>query len=388
MEQTDIQSRRSVLKRGISAIGMILGSVIFALVVAEVLLRLFFPQQLPTVRKDIWIPKDVVGVEKAGNIDTMLNSGEGSVRIITDGDGYRIGSTLIPVDAPRLLVVGDSFIEAIAIEYEHSISGLLESALTEARGTPIRIVSAAVGGWSPNNYFYKTGMELERRRHELVVVFIYVGNDIVKRKSGPFPPREQRMRPFRLPESFEYQEIVNAIVYPLYVRSTHWSHLVIFMKKNTYTWLVRAGLSKKAFPTTLMRSQAESGLWDVTAEVAADIAVVAEEHGVPIIFVILPSDYQIDEQLGENFARGFSIDPGLIDLDQSNRILTEKMKDKDLRVIDMTGNLRQAFMDGQNPYAPLDRHLSRSGQQIVTTRILPVIDSLLSDRISEEATEE
>ena len=43
MEQMDIRLQKSVLRRGIFAIGMILRPVIFALVLAEVLLRLFLP---------------------------------------------------------------------------------------------------------------------------------------------------------------------------------------------------------------------------------------------------------------------------------------------------------------------------------------------------------
>jgi len=386
MEQTDIQPRKSALKRRISEIGLILGSIVFALVLAEVLVRLFFPQQLPTIREDIWTPKYGVGVEKAGNIDTTINSGEGSVRFVTDRDGYRIGSTPVPADASRVLVVGDSFVEATAVEYEDSISGLLESALTESRGIPIRIVSAGVGGWGPNQYLYKTRTELKRRQYELIVVFIYVGNDIVKRKTGPSQPRKPRVNSFRIPKSFDYQEIVKATVYPLYTWLRYRSHVVVLTKSNVHAWLLRAGLTKSAFPSTLVRSQAKSGLWDVTAGIAADIAAVAEEHNVQIIFAILPADYQVDEQLGESFAKGFSLDASLIDLDQSNRFLVEKMQEKDLLVLDTTGDLRQAFLDGQNPYAALDRHLSVSGHRVVLNKIFPLVDSMLNDQIDKEAT--
>jgi hypothetical protein len=365
-----------------------MGSIVLALILAELLVRLFFPQQLPTVREDIWVPKYGVGVEKAGNIDTTINSGEGSVRFITDEDGYRIGSIPAPADAPRVLVVGDSFVEATAIEYERSLSGLLESDLTESMGTPVRIVSAGVGGWNPNQYLYKTRMELERRAHELVIVFIYLGNDIVKRKTGPSQPRESRIKHIRMPRAFEYKEIVNAVVYPLYARLRYRSHVVVLIKSKVNVLLMRAGLTKRVFPNTLVRSHAESGLWDVTAGIASDIAAVAGENRVPVMFVILPADYQIDEKLGENFARGSSIDPSLIDLDQSSRVLAEKMKEMDLVVIDTTDILRQAFLDGQTPYAEFDRHLSESGHRIVVNRILPLVNSLLSDRITKKAATE
>jgi hypothetical protein len=105
--------------------------------------------------------------------------------------------------------------------------------------------------------------------------------------------------------------------------------------------------------------------------------MVAEDHGVPIIFAILPADYQIDEHLGENYARGNSIDPSLIDLDQSNRILAQKLMGYGLQVVDMTADLRQAFLDGRKPYAAFDRHLSASGHEVVVDRILPLAERLL-----------
>ena len=365
------------MKHILRNISLIIGSVTFALIITEVLIRLFVPQELPTTRDDIWIPKDIVGVWKASNIDTMINSGEGMVRFITDAGGYRIGSAPAPIDAPRLLLVGDSFIEAVGVEYEHSISGLMELILTKRCEMPIHIVSAGVGGWNPNQYLSQTRMELEHSDYELVIVFIYVGNDIVNKRTGPVQPRRQSIPPFRMPKSFDHQELINATIYPLYKRLTYRSHLVVLIKSSINAFLMRTGFSRHHFPATLVRSNKNSELWDVTVSLSSDIAVIADSHNVPIMFVILPADYQVDEQLGEAFAKGSSIDPSLVDLEQSNRILAQKLMKDNFQVIDTTTALRHAFQDGRKPYADFDRHLSNSGHVVVVDKILPTTMELL-----------
>ncbi len=92
----------------------------------------------------------------------------------------------------------------------------------------------------------------------------------------------------------------------------------------------------------------------------------------------MPADYQIDQRLGENYAAGSGFGLEEIDLDQSNRILEDEMRRRGLRVIDLTGELREAFLSGHAPYLLLDRHLSEAGHRVVVDKVFPVVQSFLS----------
>src|SRR5262249_43497278 len=91
-------------------------SLFLALGAAEVAVRIVAPQQLILKRADIWKPRDTLGWDHRPNVNTTINTGERTVQVRTDSDGFRIGRNDPPAGGSQVLLIGDSFAEALQVE--------------------------------------------------------------------------------------------------------------------------------------------------------------------------------------------------------------------------------------------------------------------------------
>ena len=274
--------------------------IILALGLMEIGVRIFAAQQLMLLRADIWIPDSKVSHRLAPNLNTTVNTGEREVRLITDKNGHRIGLKDQQAGEYRVLVIGDSFIEALQVEYEQTFPALLENMLTREMNKTVTFVSAGVSGWNPEHYLAKEKLELSRIDYDLVLIFLFTGNDFLEKRMNSIHPRVQYDSPkFRLLKNFNFQEFVDSMVYPMYTILRQHSHLIVFLKNRFLEVAVRSGFTKMHFPKVFLRSEVNSPMWDITNDVCRDIALVAEKLGIPIRLILLPTDYQVDQKLGK-----------------------------------------------------------------------------------------
>jgi lysophospholipase L1-like esterase len=357
-------------------------SLLVSLLLAEGAVRLLAPQQLVRVRPDIWMPADTLGWVHRPNLNTSINTGEGSVRIFTDHEGYRVGAGG-RVEAPRsVLILGDSYMAAMQVEYEESIPGLLEARLA-GQGIPVSIRNTGVSSWDPPHYLLRARDALARERFDHVLVFLYLGNDIVRSRTEYFRPREPiPAHPLRLPRRATRAEVIDALMYPINNFLEERSHLFILLKNRLKLLMMRAGLTARADPVELRVSEATSSRWDVTADICADIAAEAANHDVSVMFILLPSAYQVDRAEFEDYLRGFGIDETLLDIDQPNRLMLEKLSERGLEVLDATEALRAAHAAGVRTHGRVDPHFNSAGHAIVAELVEP----LLVDRLAASGT--
>lgn len=161
---------------------------LLALGVAEVAVRLAAPQQLILIRPDVWEPVDTLGWVRRPNIETQMNTGERTVTVRTDSARFRVGATGRREAATQVLLLGDSFMEALQVEYEQSTAGLLEAGLEAASGRPVAVRNAGVSGWSPNQYRLLARRELAETPYAPIVVAVFVGNDAIGEATERIPP--------------------------------------------------------------------------------------------------------------------------------------------------------------------------------------------------------
>jgi hypothetical protein len=123
-----------------------------ALLGAELSVRVLAPQQLILKRTDIWQPADTLGWIHRPNVNTTINTGERAVHFRTDQDGYRVARSGRREDADQtVLLLGDSFMEALQVDYEQSLPGLLDVRLSSGLHGTIAVRNAGVGGGIPTS---------------------------------------------------------------------------------------------------------------------------------------------------------------------------------------------------------------------------------------------
>jgi lysophospholipase L1-like esterase len=365
------------LKRWLLRLAVLVVSLAVSALVLEAAVRVVAPQQLVQLRPDVWVPRGSgLGHGLAPNLDTLVNTGEREVRLRTDEHGYRVGDP--PAQPPdlRVLALGDSFLEALAVPEAETMTARLGRTLSESLSARVEVVNTGVSGSSPNRYRIANRLELARRPYAAVVVFLFLGNDVVGRRVEDRPPRAPTpQHPLRWPADLSYRAFVDAVVHPLYTRLREHSHLLVLLKERWLGAAIRLGLTDHVFPSVLLRAQADAGGFEVTTGLCEEIARDARDAGAPSLFVLLPPDYVVDREMGRAFARGSGVSPEDVDLDQAARILAARLRGAGLRVVDATPGLRAA---GPGVYGSVDRHLSPRGHEVVARIVAPELAPLLA----------
>ena len=362
------------MRRALVNMGLGTGSCLVALLLAEVAIRLAAPQQLILVRPDVWQPADTVGWRFRPNLDTRVNWGERTVHVYTDQSGFRVGLAG-RVNAPpskRVLLLGDSFMAALQVEYEQSLAGLLEHDLHVA------VRNAGQAGWDPPQYYFAAREALTRDTFGLVVVSVYLGNDVVTSRPDHIPPRVPvEIHHLRVPHSLTKAEVVDALVRPLNDYLEQHSHLFIFVKKRLEPMLMRSGMSADYFPDEFQKRTADSPRWDVTSGMLVDIATMASRRHIPTLFVLVPAPFQVDTATFNQFVTGFRLDASGVDIDQPSRLIGERLRAHHLNVIDVLAPFRAMNAHGPKLYGSVDRHLSPRGHEVLALLVEPRVQELL-----------
>lgn len=367
------------LRAALVAIAMVCVSLGLACGLAEMLVRIIAPQQLIVKRPDIWQPVDTLGWNHRPDVNTTINTGERTAHVFTDPDGFRVGRAGRREGKRRILLLGDSFMEALQVDYEQSLAGLLETGLTARLGDTVVVRNAGVGGWDPPQYLMQARREVGREQFDVVLVSVYLGNDVVLRRVERYPPGPPVDAPFhrlRLPRRLTYGELVDAVFYPINDFLKARSHLFVFVKQRASTLRMRTRLTAEYFPEDLLRREATSPGWVVTAQILRDIRDLALAHKTPTVFVLIPAPFQVDTAAFYRALKGFQIDAAAVDLDQPERLLTDAMRAYGLDVVDVLPEFRAAERSSRL-YGTVDPHLSPEGHQLLERLLEPVVAARL-----------
>jgi hypothetical protein len=362
-------------------------SSLLALGLAEVAVRAAAPQQLILLRPDIWQPVDTLGWEHRPNVRTTINTGEGEVPVRTDREGFRVGETG-RVEAPvRLLVVGDSYLEAFQMPYERSLPGRLQEALPAGMGGPVAVRLCASGGWDPSHYLLATRKHVQRMRPAAVLVGVFLGNDIIDRHVDHWQPREAIVRNrFRLPRDLSPREWVRAFLLPVNDFLETRSHLYVLARRSMAGVRMRLGLAPQAgIPRQYYRADSASVVWDVTAGVLARLDAAAREAGARTLFVLIPASYQIDSTVYARWLESSRIAPDSLEIGQPNRRLGDAMRARGLAVLDVLPELREAAKRGERVFGAVDTHLNDAGHGVVAARVVPEVSRMLREAVATPA---
>ena len=371
----------TVIRSVASRLLLLVASLALALLIGEAVLRVFKPQPIGFDIEAIWEPAQGIGRRAKPNVDVQVNTGERNARFVTDVAGHRVSPSPKPPGQFRVLAVGDSMLQAIQVDYEQTMTALLERALTAALGRNVDIVNAGMAGWDPNQYLIAARSELQRSRYDLMLVFVYLENDIVGRRVASFPPAmglvAPVLRPFEERPALTFEKAMD--------RARAWlrrhSHLFVYGDNLTRLLAVRSG-TREHLLTNALRAHASAPVWSVTADILADISVAAEGTRTPVQYVLLPSIHSIDPQSLSKLEWAFGIAHADVDVAQPAQRMTAELSARGLQVVDATPALKKAFDAGERElYGRVDLHFALAGHRIMAGFLEPI----LRDRLTAAA---
>lgn len=133
-----------------------------------------------------FVPDEVLGYRPAPDFEgRVVRAGEYDTEFHTNAQGLRDGEIgLREPGVPRVLVVGDSFVWGTGVGQSQAFPQVLETELG-ADGRRHEVLNGGVGGFGLDQYALWLERLLPTFRPDLVLVAVFLGNDMVR-----YPPPE------------------------------------------------------------------------------------------------------------------------------------------------------------------------------------------------------
>jgi hypothetical protein len=370
-------------------------SLLAPLLLLEAALRLFGPVVPGNYSTGTFLtPHPVYGRFHVPGFDGWVRSREFTSRVTINSLGLRgpERSYLKPAGTRRVMVLGDSFTEAAQVAEQDSTVSRLETTLNARGSDRYEVLNAGVGGWGTGQQVVYLREEGYRYEPDLVVVMLFLGNDIFDNsyvlQGRPKTPHEPYFV-FRDDGTFEPVEFRNR-------KPEEVSPLVGALRERTLLWNVfetgvlakledseddselranRFNLNKMIIHAT-KSSDRQDDAWRVTLTLLQRVQQLGEERGFKTAVVIAPAAFQVydadwNELLQENRLKPADWSPDL-----PNAVLASNAGMVGAPMLDLLPALQAEATGGARLYFPYDKHWTAAGHAIAAREIA----SFLVDR--------
>lgn len=358
-------------------LGLFLGATAVALLMAEGLVRIIAPQRLEAHRP-IYESDPGLVYRLKRNYEAVHHQPEFTIHERTNDLGLRNG----PVGprrpgVRRILGLGDSFSYSNSVELHETFFKQLETMADAAGGEEVEVINAAVPAYSTiqeYRYLRDEGLALVP---DAVLLGFYVGNDFqdsyelfdsLGRPTVDVVEGELRANE-RFPGArYERQErTLRTATLTLRSALASNSALYVFLRERFSEALWRFGLRNNPPPPDFcakVPSPAMQAGWALTRSILDSMHTLCAERGVDLIIVLLPTQYQVHEELWVHHFTTFGLDPSAYDLDLPQRLMREFCEDRGITCIDVLPVMRAEAHKGLLFY-PIASYMTPAGHRLV-----------------------
>jgi hypothetical protein len=283
----------------------------------------------------------------------------------------------------RILVLGDSFMEAYQVKFEDAFVSVLERRLNEAADRPVEVVNASVSGWGTDDelaYLTRHGI---RFQPDLVLVGMTLHNDVQDNLIEEFhsyaggdlqekPTERMQAGDFALLKAKEF----------LASRS----HLFqMLLRAKRASWTRNEGQRLETHVMGLLEEQQPESIqrgWSMTQLLFRKMKQTSAEIGAPLVVFLIPLRVQISESNLQGFLKSHDMNRAQVILDHPQRFMRQIGTAEGIPVIDLLADFRRKESTGPDQlYLTGDGHWTATGHrlaaelvasQLIKSAVLPV----------------
>ena len=270
-----------------------------ALFIAEVMLRIVSPRFFHNIdNREICMPDTVLGWRLRENVSYSYIFEGRNINYQTNEKGFRVNTGYSPGNSDiRILAIGDSYLEAQAVQNEETAPQILAQKLSDKHEMLITTDNCACSGWGLKQYLFRARQLLKEDAgaYQLGIVFVYINDFTVSMDLSPVKPAIIGVRPFTFPVADGKLRIRESIINPMDDFLAGKSHLFSFLKSRELEFLfARMGLKEvRPIPNVFFKDDKNDPVWDSTAYMLNLIGEAFGEYEIPVLFAFIPSVYQI-----------------------------------------------------------------------------------------------
>lgn len=325
----------------------------------EVLVRNFIPQVLPTDAPELYVPADGIGWRRKTDARVWVNTGERDVEVCTDARGDRVMCDAPkPACTQRVLVLGDSYAEALAIPYEKTAWYQIQ------KDTGACVDVAGVGGYSPAQYAVQARERLSAApRYDVVLVSFYVGNDVIIDAEKLPEARQQWKHPMKLlPDGLSTADLHHWFhPYDQWLESR--SHLYVATRFAVRKLIDEGDVGQYGIPVAVTKSRMTDTAVGETTRALSIIADAAKASGTKMLVTVVPFRNQVTDPDSKVLAAAFPSMANDLDMHLTQKLLIPSFeKIEGATVLDLLPTLAaDARPELVGTYDP---HLSPLGHEV------------------------
>jgi GDSL-like Lipase/Acylhydrolase family len=335
-------------------------SLFVALLCAEGILRMFYPQPL-----GVWYSLRDGLVIHPPELSVYLNQFDRTVQF--NSIGMRDREHAVPKDNGtfRVLLLGDSFMEALQVDFEDSFPKLLEDRLRQASHRTVEVINCAVSGWGTDQeliYLQQYGLKFHS---DLILIGMTIHNDVSDNLEGHFHtlvdgkmlPKPKQEMPW-----FEYRSLkVKDFL------ASH-SHLTQLLRKYKYRrGLATAAQSLDTHLLQLVRREESAQLgmgWEMTYQLFKQMQEAGKGIGAETAIFLIPLSIQLYDQALTSFIRTHDVSRDDISLERPQEKMRQFGNSLGIQIIDLLPNFREWVQRHQRSLHVGDGHWNAEGHRI------------------------
>ena len=161
-------------------LAVVLG-IVLPLLVLEVAIRLFGPILPGNYDTGAYLVRDAaLGHFHVPNFDGWIKAPEFTTHVVINAHGLRDRrqSYEKPPGTFRIVLLGDSYVEAVQVQQWEGVAERLEAALNQDAARPVEVVNAGVAAYGTGQEYLLLDQIGRQLQPDLVVLLFYVGNDV------------------------------------------------------------------------------------------------------------------------------------------------------------------------------------------------------------------
>lgn len=368
---------------------LLFAALIFSILLLEVLFRAFAPQITYSAAQQsspkIYEKSDYMPfVLKQGAKDRHIGVyGDFNVSIKINSDGLRDYERPVSKNLKRILVLGDSMTFGFGVEMNETYPKYLESMLN--KGTPkYQVFNAGYAdSYSIDSYYvYLKNEGIKKFNPDIIVLGFFVYNDITdialnewEKDANNLPVKitsqyydvdgQNRLRSARRVLPLLKNKMVGGIYDFLLANS----HLFVFVKTTISKWLLTSN-SNRVFD--IQFNPKIGNQWQIDKNLLLAIKNIADKGRIQFIIVVMPVNFQIDDNLWEKYASIFG--PDKVSRTKPNDLLKEFGRKYDITVIDIYDAFHNEYK--QKPlFLRIDGHFNPEGHKVAAEEIYKYIEA-------------
>jgi len=396
--------------------------IIFPLLLLEGMVRIAGIAPPAELQPPLWAPHPYLGWFHVPNRGGIVYSeyGEFQAPVHINARGLRdreIGYAK-PAGVQRVLVLGDSFAEALQVPLEITFAKELETRLNNT-GYPVEVINAGVGGWGTDQEAIFYAIEGFRYQPDLVLLLFFPHNDVLNN----YAPLEIARFHGAVQKPFFHLDGEN-LVLPTFpfsetTKTTSAPLLPLSEWLNRYSALYRLVVPHLRESPFLLRLLGSSGLlgsvasfmaqdppvpllygvyrstsdpqwqeaWTLTAAIIRRLAEEIHAHGGQLAVVVIGAPEQIyPERWIATLQRYPQMAEQKWDLDLPNRRIAQILEQASIPYLDLLPIFRSAAdqPDGAPLHFRHDGHWTAAGHHLAAEALTPFVADLLERSKGEQ----